>query len=54
MAIRVEFSQPKKSKPGKGSAGLPTQIGGVPTTVSGIMEASKAIGNNSYVKKAKG
>ena len=52
MSVSVEFpEQPKATVPSKGSAGLSTQLGGHCTTVSLLKEASKAIGNASYVKK---
>lgn len=51
MSISVEFSNTKARAPSKGSAGLPTQLGGACTTVSALMEASKAIGNESYMQK---
>lgn len=54
MGISVEFSKPKDATPGKGSAGLQSQMGGFCTTVSAIMEASKAIENESLVKKSIG
>lgn len=49
--ISVEFSTPKKVEPSKGTAGLKTQLGGSCTTVSAVMEASKATGNPNLVKK---
>ena len=49
--ISVEFSTPKKVEPSKGTAGLKTQLGGSCTTVSAVMEASKATGNSKLVKK---
>lgn len=51
MAIRVEFPEPREVVPAKGSAGLTTQYGGAPTTVSGIRQASKGTGNTGLVKK---
>ena len=54
MSITVELSKPKDATPAKGSAGLHTQVGGAATTVSGLMEASRAIGNAGLVKKAIG
>lgn len=51
MAISVEFSTTKDAVPAKGSAGLTTQMCGSCTTVSGIMEGSKATGNASLVKQ---
>ena len=54
MSIRVTLPTPKEAKPSKGTAGLNTQVGGAPTTVSGIMEASKATGNAKLIKKSIG
>lgn len=55
MSITVEFPEPRlRASPAKGTAGLQTHIGGVCTTVSAIKEASKAIGNESLVKKSIG
>lgn len=54
MGISVEFSKPKDATPGKGTAGMQSQMGGCCTTVSAIMEASKAIENESLVKKSIG
>lgn len=51
MSISVEFPNTKPREPSKGSAGLRTHIGGVCTTVSSLMEASKAIHNTGFVKK---
>lgn len=54
MSVKVTLSIPKDPTPAKGTARLQTQAGGAPTTVSGIMEASKSIGNTSLVKKSIG
>lgn len=54
MSMKVEFPEPKVRAPSKGTAGLQTHIGGVCSTVSAIKEASKAIGNESLVKKSIG
>lgn len=43
MSISVEFPNTKPREPSQGSAGLRTHIGGACTTVSALMEASKAI-----------
>lgn len=51
MAISVEFPEPREVVPAKGSAGLTTHYGGAPTTVSGIIQASKCTGNPGFVKK---
>jgi hypothetical protein len=51
MSICVEFPEPKAVIPSKGTAGLKSQLGGCPTTVSALMEAGKNIGNASLVKK---
>jgi hypothetical protein len=51
MAISVEFPEPRDVVPAKGSAGLTTQYGGAPTTVSCIIQASKGAGNPGLVKK---
>lgn len=52
MSISVEFPEtPKQVVPSKGSAGLQTQLGGIGTTVSALMEAGKSTGNASLVKK---
>lgn len=54
MSISVEFSNVTARTPSKGTAGLHTRIGGVCTTVSSLMEAGKATGNDSLVKKSIG
>lgn len=51
MSISVEFPNSKPREPSKGSAGLQTQLCGFCTTVSSLMEASKAIHNKGFVKK---
>lgn len=51
MAISVEFPEPREVVPAKGSAGLTTQHCGAPTTVSGLRQASKGIGNPGLVKQ---
>ena len=53
MGISVEFSKPRDPTPGKGSAGMPTQLGGCCTTVSALMEANKAIGNAGFMTRTK-
>ena len=52
MSISVEFPNTKPREPSQGSAGLRTHIGGACTTVSALMEASKAIHNEGFVKKS--
>lgn len=54
MSIHVTLSAKVDATPARGTAGLQTQIGGAPTTVSGLMEASKATGNAGLVKKSIG
>lgn len=54
MSIEVTFSRPKDMRPTRGTAGLRSQVGGCSTTVSAMMEASKATVNESLVKKAVG
>jgi hypothetical protein len=51
MSIEVEFSEPKDHAPSRGTAGLQSQSQGHPTTVSGLMNATKAIGNEALIKK---
>ena len=51
MSITARLSTPKDATPTKGTAGMPTQVGGAPTTVSALMEAGKAIGNDNYMRK---
>lgn len=51
MSVEVTFPETKATEPSKGTAGLPSRVGGMPTTVSALMEASKAIGNEKMVKK---
>lgn len=53
MSVQVTFSTPSDHTPAKGTAGLQAHIGGVPTTVSAMMDAGKATGNN-IVKKSIG
>lgn len=50
MSIEVTFAEPKDKTPAKGTAGMQTQMGGAATTVSALMEASEAIGNEGFVK----
>lgn len=50
MSIEVTFSEPKDKTPASGTAGLRTQMGGACATVSALMEASKAIGNEAMMK----
>lgn len=52
MSVKVTLSIPQDKTTAKGSAGINTQMGGAPTTVSGLMEASEATGNISLVKKS--
>lgn len=52
MSISVEFPNTKPREPSQGSAGLRTHIGGACTTVSALMEASKAIHNEGFRRKA--
>lgn len=54
MSISVEFPNTKPREPSEGSAGLRTHIGGACTTVSSLMEASKAINNQCFVRKSIG
>lgn len=49
--IEVEFPPLRDMTPSKGSAVLPTQVGGCATTVSAIQTSSEAIGNGSFVNK---
>ena len=54
MSIIVEFPEPKDVVPSQGTAGLKTHVPGCCTTVSTLMEASKATGNPSLIKKSIG
>lgn len=51
MSISVEFPPLRDAEPAKGTAGLRTHIGGQCTTVSALMEAGKATGNATLIKK---
>ncbi|MCQ2219996.1 MAG: hypothetical protein MJZ12_01310 [Prevotella sp.] len=50
MSAKVEFPNQPVRSPSKGSAGLSTHAGGCCTTVSALMEYSKASGNKSLVR----
>jgi len=54
MSVSVEFPPPKVRAPSKGTAGLQTQLCGCMTSVSALMEAGKATGNASLIKRSIG
>ncbi len=51
MSISVCFSDQEPIEASKGSAGLPTRLGGICTTVSALMQVDEKAGNTKLIRK---